>query len=76
MALSSLLTTEVWVRSSESVGPGEKEEVRPVLRYRLSEDAWLRDAAMDLSPGGNREDALPVRDGETGNREESPKSLR
>lgn len=76
--MSSLLATEVWVRSRESVDTGEKEmEGRPLLLYRLVEDALLRVAAMVLKPEDIREEVPPLmRLEETGNLGESPKIFR
>lgn len=77
MTLNSLLTTEVWVKSRESVGIREKEvEDRPTRLYRFREDALLRDAAMDLNPGEPRGEVLLMREEETENLGESPKIFR
>lgn len=74
MTFSSLLTTEVWPKSRESLGTKEKEvEERPTLLYRPMDVELLRDRAMDLRPEGPREEALLMREEETGNLGESPK---
>lgn len=74
MTLNSLLTTEVWVKSRESVGTREKEaEDRPTRLYAFREGALLRDAAMDRSPGEPRVEALLMREEEAENLGESPK---
>lgn len=77
ITLNSLLTTEVWDKSREAVGTVEKEvEVRPPRLYRVTEDALLRDAAMDRRLGEPRGDPPLMREEETGNLGESPKIFR
>lgn len=77
MILNSLLTTDVWLKSRESVGTGEKEvDDRPARLYKVRDDALLRAAAMDLSPGESRGEALLMREEDTGNLGESPKTFR
>lgn len=77
MILNSLLTTEVWLKSRESVGTAEKEvDGRPTRLYKARDDALVRAAAMDLSPGEIRGEALLMREEDAGNLGESPKTLR
>lgn len=77
MTLSSLLATEVWDRSRESVGTRENVVVDPRTRlYMLREDALLRDTDMDLSTGEPRGEGLLMREEEAENLGESPKILR
>lgn len=77
MTLNSLLATEVWVKSRESVGTRAKGlEDRPTRLYAPMEDALLRDVAMDLNPGEPRPEVLLMREEETENLGESPKIFR
>lgn len=78
MTLNSLLTAVVWVKSRESVGTAEKEVAdRPTRRYKVRDDAPLRAAPMDLSPGVTRGEAPLMRaEEDAANLGESPKIFR